>query len=157
MNAAKVHVCAGDLSSRQRLMRACAMATEVELADAIAELGEPPVFQEIRPAHTGLVMLRGRIGGSGPAFNLGEATVTRAAVRLDDGSIGFSYLIGRCHHRARLAALADALGQHADFRARLENSLVAPVLARCAAADARAHAETAATKVDFLTLVRGED
>ncbi len=157
MNGARIDVCAGEVSSRQRLMQACAMATEAELADAITELGEPPGFQELRPAQTGLVMLRGRIGGSGPPFNLGEATVTRAALRLDDGSIGFAYLLGRCQRRATLAALVDALGQHADCRARLQKSLVAPVLARCAAADARARAETAATKVDFFTLVRGED
>ena len=102
-------------------------------------------------------MLRGRMGGSGPAFNLGEATVTRAALRLQSGAIGFSYLLGRSHRRARLAALVDALGQDAGRRSRLEASLVAPVMARRAAADARVRAETAATKVDFFTLVRGED
>ena len=62
-------------------------------------------------------MLRGRMGGSGPTFNIGEATVTRAAVRLDTGTVGFSYLLGRSHRRARLAALVDALGQDPAWRA----------------------------------------
>jgi alpha-D-ribose 1-methylphosphonate 5-triphosphate synthase subunit PhnG len=146
-----------DTATRQALMRACAEASEAELQGALAELGELPAAEELRPPQTGLVMLRGRMGGSGPPFNVGEATVTRAALRLKSGTIGFSYLLGRSHRRARLAALIDALGQDADCRARLEASLVAPVMARRAAADARTRAETAATKVDFFTLVRGED
>jgi len=138
-------------------MRACAQASEAELEAALAQLGELPAAEELRPPQTGLVMLRGRMGGSGPAFNLGEATVTRAALRLQSGAIGFSYLLGRSHRRARLAALVDAMGQDTDCRSRLEAALVAPVMARRAAADARVRAETAATKVDFFTLVRGED
>jgi alpha-D-ribose 1-methylphosphonate 5-triphosphate synthase subunit PhnG len=102
-------------------------------------------------------MLRGRMGGSGPAFNIGEATVTRATVRLDTGTVGFSYLLGRSRRRARLAALVDALGQDPAWRERLERNLVAPVEARQAATDARVRADTAATRVDFFTLVRGED
>jgi len=71
--------------------------------------------------------------------------------------MGFSYLLGRSHRRARLAALVDALGQDADYHARLEASLVAPVEARVAAEAARVRVATAATKVEFFTLVRGED
>lgn len=138
-------------------MRACAEAHEAELESALAGLGKLPAAEELRPPQTGLVMLRGRIGGSGPPFNVGEATVTRAALRLETGAIGFSYLLGRSHHRAKLAALIDALGQVSDYRARLETSLVVPVTARRAEEDARTRAETAATKVDFFTLVRGED
>jgi alpha-D-ribose 1-methylphosphonate 5-triphosphate synthase subunit PhnG len=146
-----------DTAARQVLMRACAEASEAELDAALAALGELPAAEELRPPQTGLVMLRGRIGGSGPPFNVGEATVTRAALRLESGAIGFSYLLGRSHRRARLAALVDALGQDADCRTRLEASLIAPVMSRRAAENARSRAETAATKVDFFTLVRGED
>lgn len=138
-------------------MRACADASEAELEAAIAALGTLPAAEELRPPQTGLVMLRGRIGGSGPAFNVGEATVTRAALRLETGAMGFSYLLGRSHRRARLAALVDALGQDRDCRTKLQQSLVAPVMARSAGAEAQRRAEAAATKVDFFTLVRGED
>jgi alpha-D-ribose 1-methylphosphonate 5-triphosphate synthase subunit PhnG len=144
-------------AARQALMRACAEATQVELEAALAELGELPAAEELRAPQTGLVMLRGRMGGSGPAFNLGEATVTRAVVRLASGAVGFSYLLGRSHRRARLAALVDAMAQDAGYRSRLEASLLVPVTARRTEADARVRAETAATKVDFFTLVRGED
>ena len=145
------------IAARQALMRACTEASEAELELALAGLGGLPAFEELRPPQTGLVMLRGRIGGSGPHFNLGEATVTRAAVRLETGAVGFSYLLGRSHRRARLAAAVDAVGQNSHWRAKLQSSLIAPVMARRAAEDARARAETAATKVDFFTLVRGED
>jgi alpha-D-ribose 1-methylphosphonate 5-triphosphate synthase subunit PhnG len=138
-------------------MRACAQASEAELEAAIAQLGELPAVKELRPPQTGLVMLRGRIGGDGPPFNVGEATVTRAALRLETGATGFAYMLGRSHRRARLAALVDAMGQDPDCRARLQAILVDPVTVRCAADDARVRAETAATKVDFFTLVRGED
>ena len=103
-------------AARQALMRACAEASEAELEAALAQLGELPAAEELRPPQTGLVMLRGRMGGSGPAFNVGEATVTRAALRLQSGAIGFSYLLGRSHRRARLAALVDAMGQDAGCR-----------------------------------------
>lgn len=40
-------------------------------------------------------MVRGRIGGDGRPFNLGEGTVTRATVRLASGETGFAYHLGR--------------------------------------------------------------
>jgi|SRR5262245_9584369 len=145
-----------DIARRQALMGACARATEAELADALASLGELPAAQELRAPETGLVMVRGRIGGTGAPFNLGEVTVTRAAVRLANGCTGVSYLMGRSHRRARLAAMLDALAQDAAIHVRLEASLIGPVMARVAAEDARVRADVAATKVDFFTLVRGE-
>jgi alpha-D-ribose 1-methylphosphonate 5-triphosphate synthase subunit PhnG len=146
-----------DTGARQQLMRACAEATQAELESAVAALGDLPAVEDIRPPQTGLVMLRGRIGGNGAAFNVGEATVTQAAVRLDTGATGFSYLLGQSHARARLAALLDALGHESATRKKLEAVLVVPVMARRAGENASARAETAATRVDFFTLMRGED
>jgi alpha-D-ribose 1-methylphosphonate 5-triphosphate synthase subunit PhnG len=145
-------------AARQALMRVCADATEEELQTALAALGALPPHAELRAPQTGLVMLRGRVGGNGPAFNVGEAIVTRAAVQLQSGTIGFSYLLGRSQRRAQLAALVDAMGQEgADHRERLQASLVGPVEARRAQESADRRADTAATKVNFFTLVRGED
>jgi alpha-D-ribose 1-methylphosphonate 5-triphosphate synthase subunit PhnG len=146
-----------DTAERQGLMRVCAEATESDLETAFAKLGGMPAFEELRAPQTGLVMLRGRIGGSGPAFNVGEATVTRAVVRLQTGVIGYSYLLGRSHRRARLAAVMDAVGQDPANRDRLDAALVVPVQARRTEERDNARAETAATRVDFFTLVRGED
>jgi alpha-D-ribose 1-methylphosphonate 5-triphosphate synthase subunit PhnG len=102
-------------------------------------------------------MLRGRIGGDGAPFNLGEATVTRAVVELPTGERGFAHILGRDAEKARLAAIADALWQREPARAEIEAAILAPIEARLAAETAKMRAETAATRVDFFTLVRGED
>ncbi|MBT9289772.1 phosphonate C-P lyase system protein PhnG [Hyphomicrobiaceae bacterium 22] len=137
-------------------MAAFAAATPAELAvaldaDAIAQA------RDLRPAAAGLVMVRGRIGGDGPAFNLGEATVARASVRLDGGRTGHAYRLGRDTDAARLAAIADALWQDPARRPAIEAALVTAVEARLAAADEAASRRAAATRVDFFTMVRGED
>jgi alpha-D-ribose 1-methylphosphonate 5-triphosphate synthase subunit PhnG len=143
-------------AARQALMRVCAEANEAELAEALDVLGPLPESEDIRAPEQGLVMLRGRIGGDGAPFNLGEATVTRAAVRVGK-TIGYAYLLGRCEAKARLAAIVDALGQDAAWRGQLEDALVAPVMARRTAERQAETAETASTRVNFFTLVRGED
>lgn len=142
---------------RQALMRICADASESELEHALNACGGIPEAEDIRPVEAGLVMLRGRIGGDGAAFNVGEATVTRAAVRLANGATGFSYLLGRVPRRARLAAIVDALGQDVAWREKLQTTLVGPVAARVERAARCQAEETAATRVNFFTVVRGED
>jgi alpha-D-ribose 1-methylphosphonate 5-triphosphate synthase subunit PhnG len=102
-------------------------------------------------------MLRGRIGGDGAPFNLGEATVTRAIVELAGGERGFAHVLGRDGETARLAAIVDALWQRATVRGEVETMILTPIAERLAAEASQARAETAATRVDFFTLVRGED
>lgn len=111
----------------------------------------------VRGPETGLVTVRGRIGGGGAPFNFGEATVTRATVRLATGEVGHAYALGRDKEKARLCAIADALWQDPVRRSDVEAKIVAPLRAAIAAADNDKRAETAATKVDFFTMVRGED
>ena len=115
-----------------------------------------PSFQRLREPETGLVMVRGRIGGDGAPFNLGEATVARAAVRLDSGQVGFGYTLGRDASKAELIALCDALLQTDDFAATITHAVLTPLKQNLADQRARKAAETAATRVDFYTLVRGE-
>ena len=145
------------IKARQNLMAVLAGATTTEIRQGLASLADLPQPSELRRPETGLVMLRGRIAGQGARFNFGEATVTRASVRLPSGEVGASYILGRDAERARLAALVDALWQRPDYRAAVEAYILAPSCAR-QNAERRAKAErTAATKVDFFTLVRGED
>jgi len=115
-----------------------------------------PGYANLREPENGLVMLRGRIGGDGAPFNLGEATVSRAAVRLASGEVGFGYTLGRDEEKARLIALCDALVQSEDFADIVEREIVAPLRASVQAQQAQRAAQTAATKVDFYTMVRGE-
>lgn len=147
----------GSSVERQRLMRICAQARLDELSAALERVAPLPAIDIVRPPEVGLVMLRGRIGGDGRPFNAGEASMTRAVVRLASGELGFSYLLGRSTERARLAAIVDALGQSPAFRERLEAALVMPVMQRVEAEKATQRAETAATRVQFFTLVRGEN
>jgi alpha-D-ribose 1-methylphosphonate 5-triphosphate synthase subunit PhnG len=108
----------------------------------------------LRPAETGMVMVRGRTGGSGDPFNLGEMTVTRCAVRLATGETGVGYVAGRDHAHAEIAATLDAMMQSPALRPAAE-----PVIAALAdAAKARAEEaarKAAATKVEFFTMVTG--
>lgn len=142
------------IAARQAAMRLCALARADELDAALARLAAPAEVADLRRPETGLVMLRGRIGGDGRAFNAGEATVTRAAVRLPSGETGFAYHLGRDARRARKAAILDAL-----FQARPQSvaDALAPVAERLAAERAEEARRVAATKVDFFTMVRGED
>ncbi|WP_306888412.1 phosphonate C-P lyase system protein PhnG [Ancylobacter amanitiformis] len=141
---------------RQGLMATLARAEAGEIDTVLALLAPLPSAADLRPPEVGLVMLRGRTGGDGAPFNLGEATVARAAVRLADGASGFAYRLGRDARAARAAAIIDALWQDDTRRAAVE-AVLKPVRARLAGAAAQVRAETAATKVDFFTLVRGED
>ena len=142
-------------AARKAMMATLADAGVRELQDGLAAIGIVEMT-EMRPAETGLLMLRGRVGGDGAAFNLGEAPVTRAAVRLATGETGFSYILGRDKEKARAAALCDALWQSPRHRDGVEEHILAPVRERCARERTRRREETAATKVDFFTLVRGD-
>ena len=143
--------------ARQRAMGVLARANMRQLAEYLSGLACIPAHHDVRHPEIGLVMVRGQIAGSGAPFNLGETSVTRAAVALDTGEVGFSYILGRDAAKARAAALVDALWQRGDWRAVIEAGIIEPLAKASAAADARLAAETAPTRVDFFTLVRGED
>jgi alpha-D-ribose 1-methylphosphonate 5-triphosphate synthase subunit PhnG len=114
-----------------------------------------PSHEELRTPENGLVMLRGRVGGDGAPFNLGEATVTRAAVRLASGETGFAYVLGRDARKARLIAVCDAMLQSKDGEQVLY-AVVVPLEQAMVTRRRETDAETAATRVNFFTLVRGE-
>jgi len=147
---------APDTGARRAAMALLAQARAGEIERGLAAVVEAPRYVELRPVATGLVMVRGRIGGDGAPFNLGEATVTRAAVRMDSGEVGFSYLLGRDHDKARLAAVCDALWQ-GERRGAIERNVLAPIRMRLERERAEKREQAAATRVDFFTLVRGED
>jgi alpha-D-ribose 1-methylphosphonate 5-triphosphate synthase subunit PhnG len=142
-------------AQRQAAMAVLAHAEAGEIAARLRNLALPD-HQDLRAPEDGLVMLRGRVGGDGAPFNVGEATVSRAAVRLASGEVGFGYTLGRDGEKARLVALCDALVQSRDFGASVERDIIAPLREKLAMRRKQAAEETAATKVDFYTMVRGE-
>ncbi|MBS0247381.1 MAG: phosphonate C-P lyase system protein PhnG [Proteobacteria bacterium] len=146
-----------DLTERREALAVLAAAESQEIARGLRQLDDGLTYSEPRPPEVGLVMLRGRIGSRGAPFNAGEATVTRAAVQLSSGEMGFGYVLGRDREKARLVALCDALWQVADRRAAVEAEVLAPLRQQQKEKKDIERARTAATRVDFFTLVRGED
>jgi alpha-D-ribose 1-methylphosphonate 5-triphosphate synthase subunit PhnG len=142
-------------AQRKAAMAVLAHAEAGEIAARLRNLALP-AHQDMREPESGLVMLRGRVGGDGAPFNLGEATVSRAAIRLASGEVGFGYTLGRDGEKARLIALCDALVQSRDFGASVERDVIAPLREQLMLQRKQAAEETAATKVDFYTMVRGE-
>lgn len=145
-----------DQAARKRVIDLLALSELSELRSLWAELDDKPEAEFLRGPETGLVMVRGRIGGGGAAFNLGEVTATRATCRLASGHIGHAYALGTGIEKAKLSAIFDALWQQDSHRAPIE-ALLQQIENRVAEADQVRVSETAATKVDFFTMVRGED
>jgi len=142
---------------RKRVVDLLARSELAELNDAWEALANKPEVQAVRGPETGLVMVRGRIGGGGSAFNLGEVTVTRATIRLASGTVGHGQSLGTDRKKARLCAIFDALWLEEATKAFVEGRLLQPIAQRIAAATQQKADETAATRVDFFTMVRGDD
>src|SRR3954451_3370415 len=117
---------------RQAAMAVLAHSDAAEIAGRLDGIAVP-VHEDLREPENGLVMVRGRIGGDGAPFNLGEATVSRAAVRLASGEIGFGYTLGRDRDKARMIALCDALIQTIDHADAVEAQVLAPLRQRIVA------------------------
>ncbi|TVQ34205.1 MAG: phosphonate C-P lyase system protein PhnG [Geminicoccaceae bacterium] len=145
-----------DHSERQRWMGVLARASAPELEALWRAHGAGAALAPLRPAETGLVMVRGRAGGTGQRFNLGEMTVTRCAVEGPGGVIGHGYVKGRDKRHAELAAAFDALLQDEARRPALLAAVIDPLAAAQAQRRATVAAKAATTKVEFFTLVRGE-
>lgn len=141
----------------KRLMDVLAASPRAEIEACAEALGTLPEAQPVRGPETGLVMLRGRIGGDGGAFNLGEAVVTRASVRLAGGAVGHAYALGQDKAKARLCATLAALWAEGSRRPELERAVIAPLELARADETERTRREAAATRVDFFTMVRGDD
>jgi alpha-D-ribose 1-methylphosphonate 5-triphosphate synthase subunit PhnG len=118
--------------------------------------GPLPGHVVLRAPEIGAVMVRGRVGATGAPFNLGEVTVTRCSVRLETGAVGHAHVQGRDRDHARRAAVIDALMQGAGA-ADLRRDVLHPLAKEEAERRHARAARAAATRVEFFTLVRGED
>jgi alpha-D-ribose 1-methylphosphonate 5-triphosphate synthase subunit PhnG len=145
----------GGQARRKAVMAVLAHSATADIEGHLATIALPD-HEDLREPENGLVMVRGRVGGDGAPFNLGEATVSRAAVRLSTGEVGFGYTLGRDREKARLIALCDAMVQSAELAGAIETQVVAPLRAAMIERRNRKAEEAAATRVDFYTLVRGE-
>ncbi|RVU35155.1 phosphonate C-P lyase system protein PhnG [Hwanghaeella grinnelliae] len=146
---------------RQAWMSILAKAESKDLADRIGRLQNLPAYSVIRPAECGSVMVRGRAGGMGAAFNLGEMSVTRCVIQLtgtaEAAVIGHAYVAGRDKQHAESAALMDALLQTEQWHAAVKEMVITPLANVAADARRERSGKVAATKVNFFTMVRGEN
>jgi alpha-D-ribose 1-methylphosphonate 5-triphosphate synthase subunit PhnG len=137
---------------RQRWMSVLARASADEIAARLAGAPLLPAHTRLRGPEAGLVMTRGRAGGTGQAFNLGEMTVTRCTVRTEAGQIGHAYVAGRDSRQAELAARIDAAMQDPALHDALEAAVIAPLAAAQEMAREEAARRAAATRVAFFTM-----
>ena len=141
---------------RREWMGVLAKAEASEVSAAWERL-EKPAYTLLRPPEPGLVLVRGRMGGLGDPFNLGEMTVTRSAVRLSTGETGLSYVAGRNRRHAEIAAVLDAMLQSEAHHDQVRSEVIAPLEMAQAARRQLAARKAAATRVDFFTLVRDRE
>ena len=142
--------------ARKAWLSLLAKAPAARLSALWTAAGQAPEHSVLRAPEIGGVMVRGRAGAVGAAFNLGEMTVTRASVRLEAGPVGHGYVQGRGKDHALQAALIDALMQ-TDAADDIRAQILDPLEREMTAARSARAAKAAATKVDFFTMVRGED
>lgn len=142
-----------EAEARKGWIATLAKAPPARLADLMPEL---PPHDLLRAPEIGAVMVRGRTGGTGAAFNLGEMTVTRCSVRLGAGPVGHAWVQGCDKDHARRAAVIDALMQ-TDASKELSARIIAPLQAEAEVRRATRATRAAGTKVEFFTMVRGED
>jgi len=139
---------------RRQWMAILARAPRETLERLWSEVADPPPFTTLKPAETGLVMVRARCGGGGAPFNFGEMTMTRCIVQTSGRIQGHAYVAGRDRRQAELAAAFDALLQMPAHADTLRAALIAPLAAAQAEAQARNWHDAARTRVEFFTLAR---
>lgn len=154
-------------AARAAWLRLLALADTEALDGAYARLGQAaplPAYRLLRKPETGMAMVRGRMGGTGAQFNLGEVTVSRCAVVLDDptgmdpdGTAGVAYVQGRDSRHVEQAAVLDALLQRPEWHQRVHDVVLAPIARSLEERAAHEAATVAQTRVEFFTMARGED
>lgn len=140
------------VARRTRWVGLLAKADRASLRRLVGDWGSTPEYERLRGPEVGLVMLRGRAGGTGAGFNLGEMTVTRCSVRLPDGTLGHAYIGGRDPEHCEMAAWLDALLQTTAHHDALLSRVIEPLEREAAERRTLAGRKTAATRVEFFTL-----
>ena len=110
-------------------------------------------YEYFRKPEIGTVMVRGRSGGTGNLFNLGEITVSRCSIGLQTGEQGYGYIQGRSTKGATIAELVDAFMQTSQKKL-IEQKILKPLDAIHKKNKKDLVSKAEATKVDFFTLAR---
>lgn len=144
-------------AKRQHWMSILAKSNGAKVIELSDQYVNQQAFETIRAAEVGLTQVRGRMGGTGSEFNLGDMTITRCVLRSDAGHYGHSYVAGRNKEHATRAAQLDAMLQTDALQDELIGAVITPLAQEISTQEAKKANEVAQTKVNFFTLVRGED
>lgn len=157
LHAVDAHASEAPVAARRRWLALLARSDAATIAQALSAWPSPRI-EWLRRPEIGLAMVRGRVGGNGALFNLGELTVTRCALRLPGAAVptpvGVGWIKGRDKALAEQVALADAMLQCADRAARLTATLIEPLARAQAAAEAARETDAQSTRVEFFTIAR---
>ncbi|PSV29244.1 phosphonate C-P lyase system protein PhnG [Photobacterium sp. GB-72] len=143
-------------TQRQKWMAVLARCDHRALANGWQQLGLDPSYHFVREPEIGLAQVRARMGSTGSQFNIGDVTMTRTVIQLDSGELGYSYITGRDKSHSEIAAVIDALMQ-TSMQSDLHHRLINPLNADIAKQEQYRAQQVSASKVDFFTMVRGED
>lgn len=144
-------------TTRQHWMSVMAKSSAETLIALSDDYVNSHPFETIRAAEVGLTQVRGRMGGTGSQFNVGDMTITRCVVRSPEGHYGHSYIMGRNKDHATRAATLDAMLQDQIHQSLLMEKIIQPLAQDLAIKKVQKADTVAQTKVNFFTLVRGED
>ncbi|MDB9305881.1 phosphonate C-P lyase system protein PhnG [Nodularia spumigena] len=149
------------IRQRQAWMATLAKAEPKPLEILISKLDTLPSYSFLRSPEIGLAMVQGRVGGTGKPFNLGDMTITRCVVQLEslgaeESITGFGYVGGRAHRHAELAAFCDALLQSPKWHDQIQAEVIQQLQAESQQQQELKQRQTAATQVNFFTMMRGE-
>ena len=137
---------------RRQWMAVLARASAEEIAALLNRHAAIPAYTKLRGPEAGLVMGRGRTGGGGSPFNLGEMTVTRCTIRTESGQVGHAYVTGRDARQAELAAVVDAMLQDPSQASALQANVIAPLAEAQQLRRTTIASKAAATKVQFFAM-----
>ncbi|WP_394144131.1 phosphonate C-P lyase system protein PhnG [Vibrio atypicus] len=144
------------MNQRRQWMAALARCEHHALSKYWQQFGLNPQYHFVREPEVGLAQVRARMGSTGNPFNMGDVTITRTVIQLDSGELGYSYITGRNKAHSEVAAVVDALMQ-TSLQMDLQERLINPLNAELVEKEQSRAKQVSASKVDFFTMVRGED
>jgi alpha-D-ribose 1-methylphosphonate 5-triphosphate synthase subunit PhnG len=106
-------------------------------------------FTWLKKPEFGAALVRGRMNGKEAEFNIGELTLTRCSVQLEQGEVGLAYVPGCDKRHAMMAAVLDALLQGNGALAAEAKRLVADLVEKRDVRRDLARTKTQASSVDF--------
>ena len=145
-----------NIKLRKKNLGILAKANDEFLINLFNRTSLPKNYSWLRKPEIGTVMVQGRIGATGDQFNVGEITVPRCSLKINGDIVGHGYSKGRNKDKVKIIALCDALSQTNELES-VRKLIINPLEIEASKNKKQEREKAEATKVDFFTMVRGED